>query len=172
MVPATFNQPSVVRVATPADKTEVLRLIRAAHAESGIFPLSENKIVFFVDRFLNPAAIPADDTGPRGTIGVIGESGRLEGAILLSIGSPWNSDETTLDELLNIVDPAHRQSNHARALIAYSKYITDRLRSSYPMLMLIIGVLSTARTFAKVRFYQRALSRPAGLFFTYPALGG
>jgi hypothetical protein len=167
MVPATLNQPSVVRSATPADKAELWRLFRLLHEENGLSPMSDRKVDYYIDRLLNPANIKTDDNGPRGLVGVIGEPGRLEGAIMLSLGSMWYSDEITLDEYLNFVDPAHRNSDHAKTLIRYAKRIVDELRPAYPTLRLVIGILSTKRAGAKVRLYERQLT-VCGAFFVYP----
>jgi len=87
---------------------------------------------------------------------------------MLSFGSPWYSDELTMDEYLNFVDPEHRSSNHAKTLIAYAKQMVDQIRIKHQNFKLIIGVLSTKRTAAKVRLYERQLI-PCGAFFAYPA---
>lgn len=132
-----------------------------------MLPIAEKKVDYYIDRLLDPANIAANDTGPRGLIGVIGEK-KLEGAIMLSFGSPWYSDELTMDEFLNFVDPDHRCSNHANTLIDYAKHMVDQIRIKHPSFKLVIGVLSTKRTAAKVRLYERKLT-PSGAFFTYPA---
>lgn len=128
--------------------------------------ISPRKVDLYLDRILQPYASQQDD-GPRGIIGVIGPIGALEAAIMLSFGSPWYSDEITLDEHLNFVDPAHRSSNHAKTLIAYAKHMVDQIRPLHPEFKLVIGVLSTVRTAPKVRLYERQLT-PAGAFFVYP----
>lgn len=163
-----MNSPSIVRAATPADKSEIWRLFKLLHNENGLSPLSERKVDYYIDRLLNPENIKADDNGPRGLIGVIGNPGHLEGVIMLGFGSQWYSDEITLDEYLNFVDPAHRSSNHAKTLISYAKFMVDQLRPSHPTMRLIIGVLSTKRTAHKVRFYGMALGAPCGNFWAYP----
>src|SRR3984885_11042218 len=140
--------PSLVRSAKPSDKPEVWRLFRACWSENGMLPISERKVDHYIDRFLDPSSITASDDGPRGLIGVIGEE-KLEGAIMLGFGSPWYSDEITMDEYLNFVDPNHRASDHAKTLIAYAKYMVDQIRLTHVNLKLIIGVLSTKRTAAK-----------------------
>lgn len=153
---------SVVRPAVPADKPEIWRLFRLLWNENAIFAICDEKVDFYIDRMLNHDKIGPDDTGPRGFIGVIGPVGALEGCIMLTIGSLWYSEEWSLDEQLNFVDPAHRKSNHANALIDYAKKCADEIG-----LRLLIGILSTKRTAAKVRLYERKLT-PAGAFFLYP----
>lgn len=162
-----MSQPSVVRAAVPEDKPEVWRMFRILHKENGLSPISERKVDYHIDRLLDPTNITANDNGPRGIIGVIGQK-RLEGVIMLGFGTQWYSDEITLDEYLNFVDPEHRNSNHAKTLIAYAKYMVDQIRLTHQNLKLIIGVLSTKRAAAKVRLYERQLT-PAGAFFVYPA---
>ena len=157
-----MTSPSIVRPAVPSDKPEVWRLFRLLHSENGLFSISDTKVEYYIDRLLNPGRIASDDTGPRGFIGVIGPVGALEGCIMLTVGSVWYSEDWTLDEHLNFVDPAHRSSNHAKALIDFAKDCADKVG-----VRLVIGVLSTKRTAAKVRLYERRLT-PAGCFFIHP----
>lgn len=163
-----MTSPSTVRTAVPEDESEIWRLFRMLHAENAMLPISDRKVQHHIDRMLHPESITLDDTGPRGIIGVIGEVGSLEGAIMLAFGSMWYSEVITLDEFLNYVDPTHRASNHAKALIGYAKHITDQIRLTHDEVKLVIGILSTKRTAAKVRLYERQLT-PAGAFFLYPA---
>lgn len=155
--------PSIVRSACSADKDEIWRLLRLLCEENGMFNLSEKKVEYYITRLLHPESILPFDTGPRGFIGVIGPVGALEGCIMLTVGSVWYSEDFTLDEHLNFVDPAHRSSNHANVLIEYAKDCSDKIG-----IRLVIGILSTKRTAAKVRLYERRLT-PAGVFFIHPA---
>lgn len=158
---------SVVRAAVPDDESEIWRLFRMLHAENAMLPISDRKVQYHIDRMIHPELIELNDTGPRGIIGVIGKIGSLEGAIMLAFGSMWYSEVITLDEFLNYVDPAHRASNHAKALIGYAKHMVDQVRLTHAEVKLVIGILSTKRTAAKVRLYERQLT-PAGSFFIYP----
>jgi hypothetical protein len=163
-----MSSPSIVRAAVPQDRDEIWRLFRLLHAENGLSSMSERKVDYHIDRLINPQNITADDMGPRGLIGVIGQVGALEACIMLAFGSQWYSDEITLDEYLNFVDPAHRASSHAKAMISYAKYMVDQLRAGHPSMKLVIGILSTKRTAAKVRLYERQLT-VGGAFFVYPS---
>lgn len=158
-----MTSPSIVRPATAADKPEIWRLFRALHVENAMFAISDRKVDYYIDRLLHPETVAADDTGPRGFIGVIGPQDALEGCIMLTVGAMWYSEDWTLDEHLNFVDPAHRNSNHAKALISYAKHCADKIG-----IRLVIGILSTKRTAAKVRLYERQLTA-AGAFFVHPA---
>lgn len=154
---------SIVRPAVPDDKPEMWRLLRLLHSENAMFKISDAKVNFYLDRFLHPKSIAQDDTGPRGFIGVIGPVAALEGCIMLSIGSNWYSEEWSLDEYFNFVDPHHRASHHSLALIDFAKDCAERVG-----IRLVIGVLSTKRTAAKVRLYGRRLTA-CGAFFVHPA---
>lgn len=158
-----MTSPSVVRPARPDDRAEIWRLLRMLWSENAMFPISDCKVDFYLDRLLHPERIKPDDMGPRGFIGVIGQPALLEGCIMLTVGSTWYSEELNLDEHFNFVDPEHRASNHAKALIDFAKHCSDQIG-----IRLVIGVLSTKRTAAKVRLYERRLT-PAGAFFIYPA---
>lgn len=163
---------SIVRPAVPADHDEIWRLLRLHHEENGLFDLSERKVDALLRRILHPEEISADDTGLRGLIGVIGPAGALEGIILLVLGSAWYTDKISMDDCCNFVDPAHRQSNHAKALIAYSKYLVDQVRLGHLDFKMILGVLSTERTAPKIRLYSRYMGEPVGAFFMYPNVSG
>lgn len=136
--------------------------MRLLWAENAMFPISDRKVDYYLERLLHPETISKDDPGPRGFIGVIGPVGALEGCIMLTLGSVWYSEELSLDEHFNFVDPAHRASNHAKALISYAKACSEKVG-----IRLVIGVLSTKRTAAKVRLYERQLT-PSGAFFIHP----
>lgn len=163
-----MSSPSIVRAAVPDDRGELWRLFRAHAAENALFPMSEAKVGWMLERVLHPEQIAPDDAGPRGVAGVIGRIGALEGAILLVIGSPWYSDAVTMDDCMNFVDPAHRKSDHSKALISYSRHLTDQVRAGHPDFRVMVGVVSTERTAAKVRLYTRHLGEPVGAFFMYP----
>lgn len=167
-----MSSASVVRPAVPADRPEILRLFKLHADENALFPMSERKVAYHLDRVLNPGQIAPDDTGPRGLIGVIGPIGALEGAIMLLLGSPWYSDEIGMDDCMNFVDPAHRRSDHAKALISYSKHLVETVRASHPDFKMIIGVVSTERTAAKIRFYSQQMGDPVGAYFMFPNAAG
>lgn len=164
-----MTSPSVVRAAVPDDREEIWRLFRILHSENAMFPMSERKVDYHLDRFISPQTITAHDTGVRGFIGVIGGVGTLEGAIMMGIGQFWYSDCWMVEEYLNMVDPAHRKSNHSRALVGYAKNIIDQMLPTHPTLSLLIGIISTKRTAAKVRLYSQMLT-PCGAWFKYPAM--
>lgn len=157
--------PSHVRVAAAADHTEIWRLFLQGHRENGQFNLAPEKVEYFLSRALFPQAIPEWDTGPRGAIGVIGEVGRLEALVFVTIGTYWYSHDRHLEEFLVFVDPECRRSNHARALVDWMKLQSDRTG-----LPLVTGIISNERTEAKCRLYRRLVPK-VGEFFLYGGKG-
>ncbi len=162
--------PSIVRAAVPADEAELWALMRLMHHETGLCPLSEAKVQSFLDRTLRPEAVPPEDVGPRGIIGVIGMS-RLEAAIMLVLNSIWYSDEIIMMDALNFVHPNYRQSNHAKTLISYAKHMVDEIRKTHVDFKMMMGLVSTKRTEAKIRLFRRQLPE-AGAVFVYPSPEG
>lgn len=156
-----MTAPSIVRIARPEDYAEVWRLLLLSHQENAKFPIAPDKVDTFVTRALKPELVPAWDLGPRGAIGVIGPIGALEGCCLLFISSYWYTHEHHLEEFLVFVDPRCRVSGHGRALINWMKEQTE-----VTGLPLITGIISTIRTEAKVRMYERMLPK-VGAFFMY-----
>jgi|SRR5580658_3976347 GNAT superfamily N-acetyltransferase len=157
---------SIVRVAKGADYDEVWRLLIAAHAENALFPLAPDKVQWFVNRMLCPESIPDEDTGVRGVIGIIGKPGALEGLVFVIIGEFWYSHQKHLEEIIIYVDPAHRRSNHAKALVQWMK---DQVEVT--KLPLLTGIMSNNRTEAKVRLYERMLPKIGAFFFMTPKGG-
>lgn len=158
--------PSIVRVATEADRIEVWRLLLQSHNENGMFPLSPEKVDWWLGRMLNPESIPEWDTGPRGTIGVIGPVGHLEGLVFVIIGGFWYTDSRHLEELVVYVDPEFRQSSHSKTLIDWMK--KQSLHADVPLLT---GVISNHRTEAKVKLYERMQLPKVGAFFLFNGKG-
>lgn len=161
-----MNSPSIVRKATPEDRRGIWELFDMVHEENAILNQSKPKVDWLLDRILHPERIPEWDNGTRGFIGVIGPPERLEGLILLCLGSLWYSDDIILEEYVNFVHPDHRNSNHAKTLVGYARHLADK--TGIPLL---IGIVSNHRTAAKVRLYRRQLPE-AGAFFLYNGYTG
>jgi hypothetical protein len=150
-----------IRIATPDDMEEIMALAMSACEENG---------------FLNPnPAKLAAEIWPalvqhNGLCGVIGQpGGKIEGLVLLRIGSMWYSDAQLVEEKAIFIYPEFRSAKGGRAkkLCAFSKKVADGLG-----LPLIIGVLSNHRTAAKVKMYERQFGAPAVAFFLYGAKTG
>jgi hypothetical protein len=158
-----MSSPSTVRVAGPKDFDEVWRLLMQSYSENALFPLSEDKVKWFVNRALFPDSIAKDDSGIRGVIGVIGPVGALEALVFVIIGSFWYSDAKNLEELLVYVDIRYRRSEHAKTLLGWMKEQVNK--TGIP---LVTGIMSTTRTEAKVRLYERMLPKIGAFFYFAP----
>lgn len=150
-----------IRVAAPEDLDEIMNLALSACDENG---------------FLNPnPQLLAGEIWPalhqdHGICGVIGQpAGKIEGVVLLRIGSMWYSDSLVVEEKAIFIAPEFRSAKGGRAkrLCDFSKQVSDTLG-----IPLIIGVLSNSRTEAKVRMYERQFGPPSGAFFLYGATTG
>lgn len=146
------DRPSNVRTATPEDEQNVLKLMRRAYQEQPIFKLNEDKMLKMIQR-------ATQRTG--GILGVIDGPNGLEGYLLCVLSQHWYTDDWVVDELSNFVDPDHRRSSHAKNLIEFGKWFAEQMH-----LPLIMGILSTKRTEAKIRLYRRQV-RPCGGIFVH-----
>lgn len=140
-----------VRLATPADYPQIISMGEALHQENGHqrihYPTAEAAIMQAINK-------------DKGLIGVIGTVGAIEGIIFLRFASFWNSDEVFLEELFLYVAPEFRKTRNAAALIKFAVDTKNRLG-----IPLMIGVMSTDRTRAKLRLYQKHLGQPVGGYF-------
>lgn len=149
-----------VRVGTPDDVDDIMNLALSACEENGFVEPNPAKLLQEIWHGLNLE---------RGVVGVIGDRGKPEGAVLLRIGSMWYSDHEVLEEKAIFIHPDYRSAKggRARRLCEFSKQVADSLG-----IPLIIGVLSNNRTKAKVRLYERQFGEPSGAFFLYNARTG
>jgi hypothetical protein len=148
----------VIRLATPEDMAEVMKLAVTACEENGFLNASTELLA----REIWPAL--CQDHGLCPVIGRPG--GAIEGLALLRIGAMWYSPETVLEERAIFIYPQFRSAKGGRAsrLCEYTKKVADTLNLS-----LVIGVLSNTRTAGKVKMYTRIFGEPAGAFFLYNA---
>lgn len=155
-----------VRLGGPQDEEPMMELALRAWKENGIRNVNPDKM----RSMIKPALFLWE-----GLVGIIGEPGeKIEAAILLRISQLWYSDDKIVEERAIFVDPEYRKVNrsqkqvgHARALCDFSKKVSTDLN-----LPLLIGVLSTERTEAKIRLYERNFGHMAGAFFLYNAKSG
>jgi len=146
----------VIRTATTDDVDEIMVLAMAACAENG-----------FVNP--NPAKLLAEIwpalCQDHGVCFVIGKpGGKIEGLVLLRIGTLWYSDAQVVEEKAVFIYPEFRaaKGGRARRLCEQSKRVADALG-----IPLLIGVLSNSRTAGKIRMYERIFGAPSGAFFLY-----
>lgn len=144
-------QPASVRVATSKDEEAVYRLLCMAHEENGMCRMDE-------DRVRNHIKYAIERKG--GVIGVIDGPTGLEGCLFMILSQWWYSTDWHLDEMCNFVRPDCRRSTHAKDLINFGKWFAEQMH-----MPLFIGVLSTHRTEAKVRLYQRQITHGGAVFF-------
>ena len=141
-----------VSMAVPQDEDEIYALLLGLHQENGVFSVSEPRVRGFI------RACTQQEDGVFGFIGLIRES-TIEASVGLELTQWWYTDEWSLSEKWCFVHPGHRRKNHARRLVDFSKWCADRL--AVPLLM---GIISTQRTEAKERLYQRKMVRVGGMF--------
>lgn len=148
-----------IRLATPDDMPEVMKLAVSASKENGFLDAS--------------AELLAKEIWPalhhdHGLCAVIGPSGteKIEGLVLLRIGAMWYSHQIVVEEKAIFIYPEYRSAKggRARKLCEFSKKVADDLN-----IPLLIGVLSNTRTAGKIRMYERIFGPQAGAFFLHNA---
>jgi hypothetical protein len=150
-----------VRIATPEDLDEIMKIAMSACEENGFLNPNPQKLAADIWPALHQ---------DHGICGVIGKpNGPIEGVVLLRIGTMWYSDDRVIEEKAIFIHPDFRSAKGGRAkrLCEFSKKTADTLG-----IPLIIGVLSNRRTEAKVRMYERQFGPPSGAFFLYGAKTG
>ena len=151
----------VVRTGVQADFNGMMNLALAATRENAFVGPDIEKMAQTIWGALTR------QTGICGVIGPVGAP--LEGAVLLSMGEMWYSKELILEEKAIFVDPEFRSAKggRARKLAEFAKLTANELQ-----IPLAIGVLSSSRTEAKIRLYERVFGEPAGVYFLYGAKTG
>ncbi len=138
----------VVRLAVSEDAPSVYRMSKMLHEENGLASWCEDKI---------RGSIVA---GKKAIIGVIGPKGDPVAMIHLRIGSMWYSNDIHLEDRGTFVHPEHRRTGYAKALLDFAKLAAADLK-----IPLLIGILSSERTEAKIRLCRRKLGPPSGAYF-------
>ena len=151
-----IEQPIKVRTGTPEDIDPMMAVALAACEENAVTRADPTKLL----RDIWPA-LHRD----HGIVGIIGQE-QIEAAILLRIEPFWYGadDEPCLLERAIFVHPDFRGAKQGRARILCEWAKGAALSLELP---LIIGVLSTIRTEAKMRLYQRQFGEPAGVYFIF-----
>ena len=147
-----------IRLATPADMDEVMKL--------GFMACEDNGFVDYSPQLLAKEIWPSlhQDNGLLALIGP--PQGEIQGFVLLRIGTMFYSNAPCLEEKCLWVHPDHRAARGGRAkkLLDFTKKAADGLG-----LPLIIGIMTTKRSAGKVALYTREFGPPAGAFFLYGA---
>lgn len=157
MTTDTIGDPTRVRIATALDVDELFDLCSQMHSEQFVMPMCEHKVR---DVLVN-ATLPAIEKR-RGIIGVIGEPGSMQASIGLMLDRTWYSSDLCLFDAWQYVKPDYRSTSGSKDMIAWSKSIADHF--GIPLMM---GIVSSERTQAKVRLLKRQLGEPVGAFFMY-----
>ena len=143
-----------VTLATPDDENALWEMLLELHEENGLFGVNEEKV---------RAAIRHSTEQQGGLIGVI-RGDELEASMCLVIDQFWYTDDWCLLEQWLFVRQPYRHRKHAVALIKWAKYSSVQLS-----LKLQTGIMSTERTSAKERMYQRQMTPIGGLFLFDPS---
>lgn len=144
----------LVRLAVPADLEHIIRIAERLHEENG-----HSKIHY-------PTAVAALHEAvhrQRAVIGIIGPVGDIRGIVFLRFAAWWYAgpSDVFLEELFLYVPPEYRKgTGHAAALLRFAKSTAKSLG-----VPLVIGVLSSKKTKAKLRLYEKHLGQPVGGYF-------
>ena len=141
---------STVKLALPSDEGPLMELLRQMWKENGLASLDEDRVRHFLHR-----GIARD----KAIIGVIRGPDTIEASVGLFVGTWWYSTENHIEDLFSYVATPYRRSTHAKSLIEFAKNCSMQL--GMPLLM---GVLSSDRTAAKVKLYERMLPKLGALF--------
>jgi len=145
-----------VRMATEQDEPQLMLLCEGLAEENALFAPNFDKVRDVVRNVVR---------NRNGFVGCIGSHEKLEGAIMILVSAMWYTDQPCLEELFNYVVPEFRASRRAVQLVEFAKSVSNKM--GLPML---IGIVSNVRTEAKVRLYDRKLSR-AGAFYLHQPEG-
>lgn len=145
-----------VKIGVPSDVHGIMSVALMATEENGFARANPQKLLEHIWAALNLL---------DGICGVIrGDAGLIEGVVLIRIGTPWYSDDKVAEEKAIFVHPDYRSAKGGRAakLAKFSKSVSDDLE-----IPLTIGILSSERTKAKVRMYERIFGPPSGAYWLY-----
>ena len=155
------NEP-VIRLGNQNDMEDLMALAIMATEENAFVRPSPVKMATMIWGAL---------THQNGLVGVVSDDPEvIQGAVLLTFGETWYSEERIIEERAIFIHPDYRfaKTGLAKKLALFSKRISDDFA-----LPLIIGVVSNARTEAKCRMYERLFpDEKAGAFFLHNARTG
>jgi N-acetylglutamate synthase-like GNAT family acetyltransferase len=150
-----------IRLATPDDLHEVMRLAVMACEDNGFLDFSQELLAREIWPALNQ---------DQGLFAVIGPpDGSIQGFVFLKVGTLFYSNRKCLEEKCLWVHPNYRTAKGGRAkkLLDFTKKTADALH-----IPLIIGIFSTKRSAGKEKLYERVFGQKAGAFFLYGAQCG
>lgn len=153
--------PLKVRTGTPEDVHPMMALALTACEENGLTNPDPIKLLGEIWSSLNLV---------HGIVGIIGDAGKpIEAALLLRAEPMWYSSDLSLVERAIFVHPDFRaaRGGRARMLVDFAKRASEMLG-----LPLVIGILSSQRTEAKVRLYERSFGPPSGAYWIFNGATG
>lgn len=152
--------------AGPDDADDIYDFLLPMHAENAIFPLSETKAREAIHKCTH------DKLGIAGIIR--GRSGAIEGSIGIVVTSQWYTDAVHLQEIWNYVSPQHRNTKHARTLLEFGQWASDRMTYNAvqrgvtdAFIPFIFSLITRKRLIAKMRLFQRSAPQ-VGAIFMWP----
>ena len=122
-----------VRIGTAEDVDDIMALALSACEENGFVEPNPGKLLQEIWHGL---------TLEKGVVGVIGERGKPEGAVLLRIGSMWYSDHEVLEE---------------KAIFIHPDYSTSQMKRMQKNLDLTAGLVNSQRVLLALT--QKGVSR-------------
>lgn len=147
-----IQRPKNVLVAMPEDEDQIYNMLtQGLHPENGMFTVAPEKV-------RHQIKVSTDQQG--GVIGLIKQDKKIVASVGLELSQFWYSNQWFVSELWNFVLPEYRKSNYAKDLIDFSKWANESLN-----MMLVMGIMSTIRTEAKIKLYERRLGKMIGGFF-------
>lgn len=94
-------------------------------------------------------------------IGVVGDPGKLQGSVFVSVVEPWLEDGAYLTETWSYIIPDCRRGNVGAALLEFCMALADELELSF------LNATMSRNVGAKFRLYERRLGQPIGSLFRY-----
>ena len=144
------KKPDNVRFAVPSDAQQIYDMLKDLYTENTIFPMSPHKV---------KEQIVQGCLQNNGVIGVIEENGVLAGSVGIFANQYWYTEAWNLEEYWNFVQPDFRRKPYGRDLVDFAKWFNENAG-----FILSMGIMSTHRTEAKCRLYDRKLTRIGAYF--------
>jgi hypothetical protein len=149
-----MNCPPEVRLARPDDEADLMAMLRARHEEDGIGSFSDTMARISVQRGLRRE---------YSYIGVIRNAKTIEASVGLFVTTPWDSQDPMLVDQWAYVSPNYRRSTHAKNLIQFAKWASQKL--GVPLFMTKI---KNEQTSGMAKLYARQLPECGSLFIYDP----
>lgn len=157
------EKPASVRAAVEADEGSILELLRLGILGNGdhIAPFDPKATLDVIQNATRKNLY---------SIGVIGDSNHIEGAICLVPATWFWANEGFLVERFAFVRPEHRDFRHISALWNYAKWLTDQLNKAYGRRTFLIGgITASIDPWPKAALYRRLLNFTGGIY-SYPTM--